>query len=826
MIRMEIACFLVLAFMAIMYFSAKREKTRLHKTFSILMIFSMIHLVLDGITIYTVNHLDSIPLWLNGVVHRLFIGTMDIIFYFTYLYVVLLIEDDEAKGNLRVTRFSKVPLIIALLGSVFLPIYYVETPQGNYSYGPPVFTIYGCIGIYLFITIFTLIKHWKNLHSKKKIAVGVALGIELFGLIYQALYPVALISGMGIMLAILAFYLTLENPDIFLVQQVQKEKRNADEANAAKSIFLSQMSHEIRTPMNAVVGMVEILLRTDLTAEQREYLTNIKTSGNALVSIINDILDISKIEAGKMELVEDNYELSSILNDIRMIIQNRIGDKSIEFISEVDEQLPRQLYGDGLRIRQVIINLLNNAVKFTETGHVKLTVKEDARTESEICLYVAVSDTGQGIHKEDLSKLFGAFEQVDIKKNKGKEGTGLGLTISNQLIRMMGGKLEVRSKYGVGSEFFFTIHQKIVNESIESKEETEADTLNFVAPDARILVVDDIEMNLKVAEGLLAPLQMQIDVADSGRKALDMIQQKKYHLILMDHLMPVMDGVETTRYLREMEGNYYRDLPVIALTASAMKSEQQLFLEVGMNGFVAKPIDMRQLCAVIRKWLPEEVIVKQEMSVIGQQTLDELQENGTEELSFIEGIDIIEGIKNAGSKKFFISLLGDFYKIIDVKANKIENCVAERMIRDYTIEVHALKSMARMIGAMELSERFLRLEQFGNANDLEAIDRETPEVLELYRSYQPILKQYGVMQETDKREAPCEEIVRYLRELQEKMEEMDIDGADEAMKKLEECHLPKQCQSLLEQLRAYVADLALEDVLDITEEMISLLSEN
>lgn len=822
MIRMEIACFLVLGFMAIMYFSAEREKTRIHRVFSFLLILSMAHLLLDGITIYTVNHLEMVPKWFNNLVHRLFIGTMEAIFYFIYSYVVLLIEDDEAKGRLRVSRYAVIPLVISLLGVVFLPLYYVETPKGNYSYGPAAFTTYACIGIYLFITIFTLFRHWKNFHAKKKMAVGVALGIELFVLIYQALYPLALISGMGIMLAILAFYLTLENPDIFLVEQVKKEKQKADEANAAKSTFLSQMSHEIRTPMNAVVGMAEILLRTDLTDEQREYMTNIQSSGNALVSIINDILDISKIEAGKMELVEDVYELSPIISDIRMIIQNRIGDKPIAFVCEVDENLPHRLYGDGLRIRQVIINLLNNAVKFTDEGQVKLTVKEMARTEAEVQLFVAVSDTGQGIREEDLTRLFGAFEQVDTKRNKGKEGTGLGLTISSQFIRLMGGKLEVRSEYGVGSEFFFTISQKIVTEVIEKQEETEADATNFVAPDARILVVDDIEMNLKVAVGLLAPLQMQIDVALSGQKALDMIREKQYHMVLMDHMMPVMDGVETTRQLRQMEGSYYRELPVIALTASAMKSEQQLFYDVGMNGFVAKPIDMRMLTAAIRKWLPEELVIKQELGAAD--TLDKAKSDDDANWPRVQGIDLVEAKKNTGNYEFFISLLGDFYKIIDVKADKIAACVEEHLIRDYTIEVHALKSMARMIGAVDLSERFRQLEEFGKAEDFEAIVRETPEVLSLYRSYQSILEPYGVSDDSDKRDASTEEIILYLKEMQDAMEDLDIDAADEAMKRLEECRLPDACQSLMDRLRAHVADLAMKEVLEITSEMISILT--
>lgn len=821
MIRMEIACFLVLALMAVMYFTAKREKTKIHKVFSAILLLSMVHLVLDGTTIYTVNHLESIPLWVNSVIHRLFLGTMEVIFCFVYHYIVLLVES-ETKDCLNILKLGEILLIIVSLCVVFLPLYYVETEKGNYSYGPAVYLVYACMVIYLFLSIITLARHWKQVHEKKKMAVSLALGIEVVISIYQMVHPLALVSGMGIMLINLSFYLTMENPDIALVEQVRREKRKADEANAAKSIFLSNMSHEIRTPMNAIVGMAEILLRTDLTEEQREYLTNIKSSGNALVSIVNDILDISKIEAGKMELVEDVYELQPMLSDIRMIIQNRIGDKPVELLFEIDEKLPRKMYGDGLRIRQVIINLMNNAVKFTEKGYVKLSMKQEEKSEEEICLYVSVSDSGQGIRQEDLQKLFGAFAQVDIKKNKGKEGTGLGLSISSQLIGMMGGKLEVRSEYGVGSEFFFTIRQKTVSADIEEQETAEGESMNFTAPEAKILIVDDNELNLKVAVGLLAPLKMQIDVAESGKRSLEMVQKKKYDMIFMDHMMPVMDGVETTQCLRKMEGIYYKEVPVIALTANAMTEAQKVFVEAGMNGFVAKPIDMRQLCAVIQKWLPENLIIRQEVK---KEVLTDKQEMKQEEVLEIEGIDVKEGIKNTGSKEFFLELLGDFYKLIDLKSTKIEKCMADNLIRDYTIEVHALKSSSRMLGATELSEKFRHLEQLGDANDVEAICRETPDVLTLYRSYKSILKPFGTVQETQKKEVPVDEVIMYLQGIQEAVEGFDLDAADEAFKKLEQCRLPESCQAWMEELRAYMADVAMEQILQVTEKMIHKLTE-
>lgn len=474
--------------------------------------------------------------------------------------------------------------------------------------------IYIAIGIYLFLTFVVLARGWKKVQTKEKHAIMISLTLEVFISIYQALNPLALISGMGITLEVLSLYLIMENPDIALATQIQEEKKKVEEANAAKSIFLSNISHEIRTPMNAIVGMTEIILRTDMTQEQKEYLSNIKSSGNALVAIINDLLDISKIEAGKMELVENVYDLKSVLSDIRMIIMNRIGSKPIELLYEIDDDLPDQLLGDEIRIRQVIINLMNNAVKFTQKGYVKLEVKIRECAEDEIHIHFSVSDTGQGIRKEDTKRLFEAFEQVDIKKNQGKEGTGLGLAISSQLIEMMGGKLEVNSEYGVGSEFYFTIPQKKVLSDERDRERHQENVMNFVAPDARILIVDDNEINLAVASGLLEPLQMHIDTAMNGREAIDMIQKNKYDLVFMDHMMPDMNGVEATKYLRQMQDEYYQKVPVIALTADAIRESQKLFADVGMNDFTTKPIDMLQICQVLRKWLPKNLVIKTQKS--------------------------------------------------------------------------------------------------------------------------------------------------------------------------------------------------------------------
>lgn len=653
------------------------------------------------------------------------------------------------------------------------------------------------------------------------------------------------------------FVLDNVTESIEYTREIEYARDRADAANEAKSLFLSNMSHEIRTPMNAIVGITDILLRENLSDSQQGYLENIRSSGNALLDIINDILDLSKIESGKMEIIEDEYEPLPLLNDLKVIFQTRIGDSPIRMNYDIDEKLPAKLYGDSLRIRQVIINVTNNAIKYTNVGYVNLKVRVSDNVDGKINLIISVKDSGQGIKAEDLPHLFESFVQTDSQLNHGKEGTGLGLPITKELLEMMGGTIEAASEYGKGSEFTLIIPQKVIDSTPAGTviyKRRDSGSLNFSAPKARVLLVEDNEVNVKVAQGLFKPLKFSMDVAENGLVALKKIAEKRYDFVFMDHMMPVMDGVEATTRIRALDDEYFKRVPIIALTANATTGARETFISAGMNDFIGKPINIRDVCAALKRWLPPELIVEEEENESGKgdtpvkkavRSSDEIKEIGLpddnsdknndksiesnekgedQNMAFGE-LDREVGIQYCGTEELYESVLEDFYRLIETKAAKIEQLLADGDIRNYTIEVHALKSTCRMIGATATSELAFKLEQAGNAEDIETIKAETPLLMEMYRAYLTTLSYFDAADgATEKKEVPSSTIKSELFKMNVAAKDFDMDTVDEAMSNLNSYKMPnEEAEKALKELDTCVRDVDLDNIRTLTAQLAKMI---
>ena len=680
-----------------------------------------------------------------------------------------------------------------------------------------------------------------------------------------------------------------------------KTNREVEAASKMKSDFLANMSHEIRTPMNAVLGMVDLALREDMSPNARDFVNQIKVAGKNLLVIINDILDFSKIESGKMEIIPDNYEPLSIVNDVANIVNTRIGDKEVEFTMDIAPDIPRMLYGDNFRIHQIMINILNNAVKFTKRGNValKLAAEFSDTAPDEVILKIEVRDTGIGIKNEDKKKLFNSFQQVDSKRNRNVEGTGLGLAITRQLLDLMGGSIRFDSEYNKGTTFYIKIPQKVVDrmpsvpipenkprtvvcianeyvrdqmhrdldrigaefvevencDDIEAYEpqyliidkneltnlllnylekhpeiqclavadyasrssvmlpnvhvirkpvyslglynamgisnitlftdESEEETFNFVAPEARVLVVDDNSVNLTVAKGLLEPLKMSVDLAQSAGEAIDLMNQVKYDAIFMDHMMPEIDGVEATHIIRRLMPEY-DDVAIIALTANAVSGAKEMFLSEGMDDFVAKPIDLKEITAKLHKWLPKDKIIpiSAEQAAADAQAAEQNKQYLQPEIP-IDGLDTKTAIERLGSADLFMTVLKEYYVSIEKKADTIQEHYEAGDIHAYTVEVHALKSASRQIGAMELADTAAELEQAGNEGNTALIREKTMPMLEVYRSLKDVLRPHVPdVGEKELQPASDELILPLLDKLSEALEFFDTLQIDEAVEEM------------------------------------------
>ena len=606
-------------------------------------------------------------------------------------------------------------------------------------------------------------------------------------------------------------------------QKLQRDLEVAKKASEAKSYFLSNMSHEIRTPINAVLGMNELILRESKDEDIIEYACNVKSAGNSLLSLVNDILDFSKIEAGKMELLPVQYDVASLINDLINMIAAKASEKKLELKINVGEEIPNELFGDEVRIKQCVTNILTNAVKYTEEGSVTLNVGYNKLDEDNIGLMFQVVDTGIGIKEEDLSKLYSPFERIEEIRNRSIEGTGLGMSIVKKLLAMMDTKLVVKSVYGEGSDFSFEVNQGVVDwtpigdfktkykEYIQSREQYRE---KFVAQDANVLVVDDTEINLTVFKGLLKNTKIQIDTATSGRETLEMIVKKRYDVIFLDHRMPQMDGMETLFAMKELPDNKNVDVPVIVLTANAVSGAKEEYLKAGFTDYLTKPVNGSLIEEMLIKYLPADKI-----NVLNYNPGDEIVESKdsrqTHYLEKIDGVDFETAVENCGGIQVLENVIKDFRISIDDKADAIEKYYNAGDLKNYEILVHALKSSARLIGAMELSAQAAYLESCADNENIDEIKAKTSDLLKLYRSYKEKLA--VTSEDSDLPLISDSQLDEAFSNIKEMVEIFDFDTADSIMKMLEGYSIPFEKQEVFLKLQKLMVKVDREGILELLE---------
>ncbi len=603
--------------------------------------------------------------------------------------------------------------------------------------------------------------------------------------------------------------------------ELRKAKAIAEETSKAKGDFLANMSHEIRTPINAMLGLNEMILRESEDETILDYSENIKAAGSTLLGLINDVLDFSKIESGKIDILPVDYDLSSVLGDLVNMISTRADQKGLALKTDFDRNIPKMLNGDEIRIKQIITNLLTNAVKYTEKGSVTFRVgfEKPEGEQDVIFLKVCVEDTGIGIREEDMDRLFGEFERIEESRNRYVEGAGLGMSITKSLLDMMDSSLEVKSRYGEGSSFSFVLKQNVVSWSplgdyaasyrehlLKHQKYQEP----FTAPEAHILVVDDNLMNLTVFKGLVKKTLIKVDTAEDGDTALALTKYTKYDIIFLDHMMPGKDGIETLKEMKVQTDGKNTETPEVCLTANAISGSREMYTAAGFDEYLTKPIDADRLEELLLCFLPEEKINKTDRTQTKDPDADNEDSGNSgsglppklQKLGEQDWIDVEAGVRNSGSAEAYMPLLNIFYSSIAEKKEELERYYSEDDIQNYTIKVHALKSSARIIGAAEFGEKAQKLEDAGKSGDIAYIRENNAAFLEELQSFaEPLSLLFEKEENSDKPIADPELMEAVFEELRLAADDMDCDRLEGILQEMEEYSIPDKYVDLWKRIK-------------------------
>ena len=724
-------------FLGVLFYTREKEETAENHIFHNLIIIGIVSAIFDIASVYVGNlYPDTL---LSIIVCKLYLYTLIgyCAFFTEYTFIITKSSDNKTEKLEMYNRIHKFFLLIGLLFCVFITIFPCEVYRAEnifYSYGLAVNTAYLASAISISTWIVLLTINRKRITLKRALPVLTMLVFGSLGVIIQFNHPELLLVTTAGIFSIVVMYHTVfsvENPDELMMNKLRRAKEQADHANQVKTDFLSNMSHEIRTPLNAILGFSQGLLEQNLDPQVKEDVEDISTAADALLEIVNEILDISKIESEKLEIVEVEYATDKVYKYLVTMTEGRIGSRDLEFDYSCDDNMPPVLFGDATRIKQVAVNLLTNAVKYTKEGFVKLRFGYEIIDTENCNLIISVSDSGIGIKKEVMNKLFSRYERFDLEKNNDIEGTGLGLSLTKKLVDMMQGKIEVESEYGKGSTFTAKIPQKIKKASEISEETSSATT--FVGHGEKILIVDDNSVNLKVAERLLKPYNLNIDMVKSGKECISKISSGDgYDLVLLDDLMPEMSGIDTLKILKSDE-NY--KTPTVILTANSESGIKQKYMNEGFDDYLGKPIDKILLEELLNKYLKGDKKVESEKNTV-------IKEKYNREFLMKEGIDFDTASQQLGGEALYHELAFDFIDSAEKDLTKLKKFYDDKDMQNYHTVIHSWLSDCRYLGFTELAKLTYQQENASRNNDYEYVSEHYDEFVKAAEKVIDIMKRY------------------------------------------------------------------------------------
>ena len=763
----------------IMFYSKENQENRETKIYSFLLLTNSIQCVLDIFIVAYAQNKGSLEI--VGILQKIDIMMIIMWASWIFLYVYGVSELKRKSAIFKKISFS-FSIILSLL-TLILPIKPIVAENLINSAGLAPDCGYIAVAIYaigiIVCVIISIINNIKNIRNKKYYPLYALIAMAILGLLLRSFFPEIIFEPFVMGYVVLMMYFTIENPDVKMLEQVNIARERAEKANAAKTDFLSSMSHEIRTPLNAIVGFSEAINEENDLESAKSDAKDIVLAANNLLEIVNGILDISKIEANKMEIVEKDYNPTELFESVAKLTAPRIGEKPIELEVNIAQDLPSTLYGDSGKLKQITTNILTNAAKYTEKGKITYTVS-CVNLKNESSLVISVEDTGRGIKPEQIDKLFTKFERLEEDRNTTTEGTGLGLAITKKLVEMMGGKIVVQSVYGSGSKFTIYIKQKI-NHRLQSTNYNKKDAFPIIKDftGKRVLVVDDNKLNLKVARRLLTTYKVDIADATSGFECIDNINNKEeYDLILMDDMMPKMTGTET---LEKLKKDSAFTTPVVILTANAIEGMKNKYLEKGFDDYLAKPIEKEELERVLNKFLNRTIkkeekeptrieIVQTKVEIIDSEnetrkiieetkveglTTDELNKSkeqvkevevsmntNTKEYLESQGIDVNHGLELLGDMDMYNSIMEDFISEMEERLPKLEEYKNNADMPNYAVLVHAIKSDCKYLGIMDLAEHNYEHELKSKANDINFVKEDYDKLIEHINKYLDVCKKY------------------------------------------------------------------------------------